>query len=258
MKQSSSVHLQKRRLLILILLFAAVLLSFAGVTAARYIQYQETGGLAQAPNFYFTSNLLREKGADETIAKYYIDPQSSSFAIQLMNYADSQRYTAKDIQYTVAVDGGSAEIQDGAADKQTLAGGEAHTAEIVVTRAEASADSPITVTVSSSKPYAKTLTAQFIPALGNHYSREDEMGNTAAVLTMTCTDGEKEIPLTLPEGVIPDATDHRVSKNATGNSYTFAAPGQGVYALVLLKTEKKNDLSCESTAFADKITITAP
>lgn len=260
MKQSHTPHLHKRHLLVLILLAAAVLLSFAGVTAARYIQYQETSGLAQAPNFYFTSDLLQEKAAEEESAIYYIDPQNGNFNIKLTNAADSQRYTAKDILYTVEVTNGTEQVGDGAnAGGYTLAGGSVSTAEITITPADdAGPDKPVTVSVASSKPYAKTLTAQFIPALGNQYSIEDTKYNTAAVLTMTCTASSgAPVTLSLPAGVLPDATDSRVKTGTVENSYTFTAPGQGVYALVLLKTNKELDLTCERTAFADSITITA-
>lgn len=252
MKQSLSAYFQKRHLLVLVLLAAAALLSFAGVTAARYIQYQETGGVAQAPNFYFISDLLREKGADETQAVYYIDPQSKSFTITLSNSADSERHTTKDIVYTVEVTNGSSQAEGSAAGgSYTLAGNTASTAKIVVTPFDDT--SPVSVTVTSSKPYVKTLTAQFIPALGNHYSIEDKVGNTAAALTMTCTDDTKEITISLPDEVIPDATNSRVS--LTNGSYVFRSPDQGIYTLVLLKKDKSIDLTCESVTFADHISI---
>ena len=60
-------------------------------------------------------------------------------------------------------------------------------------------------------PYKKTLTGVFKRQLGNQYVVEDESGRNAAVLTMVCADGEKDITVTLPSGVIPDEADIRVT-----------------------------------------------
>lgn len=75
-------------------------------------------------------------------------------------------------------------------------------------------------------PYKKTLQVYLKGSWSNQYVVEDESGRNAAVLTMVCADGEKDITVTLPSGVIPDEADIR----ATGykdNKCTFIRPDTG-------------------------------
>ena len=94
----------------------------------------------------------------------------------------------------------------------------------------------IKVVAESESPYKKTLTGVFKRQLGNQYVVEDEAGHIAAVLTMVCGDGEKDIRITLPSGVIPDEADIRI-KDYKDDQCTFRSPGYGIYSLVLLKSE---------------------
>ena len=246
MKVFQSGEENKRRLLpLLVLLVSILLLSFTGFTAARYVLQQQRDGVAAAQNFYFTSDLLKDESEN---ASYYIDPKAANFTVHLYNFADSKRTTAKTIRYAITTD--NAAITDSASG--SLTGNNQNTGTITITPNEGA--STVTITVTSS-PYKKVLKATFTLALGNRYTVEDASGNTAAVLTMTCTDDAKNIPLTLPSGVIPDATDTRVTLPADGE-YLFTSPGEGVYSLVLLKSTPAVSLSRTETAFADTINIT--
>ena len=95
---------KRRWLPALVILTAAVLLSFVGITVARYITRQEGQGIAEADNFYFTSDLLREK---EENACYYVDPQTKEITVTLSNAADARRVTPGTITYRVEVTGGT-------------------------------------------------------------------------------------------------------------------------------------------------------
>ena len=248
MKPLHTVRLDKRRLLTLLLIAVLALsLLFAGITAARYVLQQRESGIADAQNFYFTSDLLMEPS---DTARYYIDPGSGSFDITLFNSADSQRITSADIPFKVAVTGGTASSVSG-----TLTGG--HSASALLTVTPDANASEITVTVSTSAPFVKTLSASFVPALGNVYTIQDTSGDTAAVLTMTCTDSAKEMILTLPAGIIPDATDHRVSASS-GGGYIFHSPGYGIYSLTLLKSDTSVALAGSNVPFAGTIDLVSP
>ena len=111
----------------------------------------------------------------------------------------------------------------------------------------------IRVVAESVFPYKKTLTGVFKRQLGNQYVVEDESGRNAAVLTMVCADGEKDITVTLPSGVIPDEADIRVT-GYKDNKCTFHSPGYGIYSLVLLKSEADIGLSGKDS-FADAIDL---
>lgn len=244
MKRIDRLKKRKRsRFLILAMLAVTGLLLFSGVTSGRYVIQREHTGVAAAKDFYFTSDLLKD---DEADVSYYIDPMQSNFRITVSNSEDSLRVSSDDIAYSVSVLKGSAGVGGG-----TLRGGSISTKDIVITP-EIGADQ-VTVKVSAAKPYAKSLKAVFHLALGNRYTVEDSVGNTAALLTVTCADGEKEIALSLPDSVVADGTDERVKAAAGG--YVFQSPGYGVYSLVLLKSDNGLDLSRTDIAFADKIEL---
>ncbi len=223
-----------------------ILLACAGVTAARYMMKNSQSGVVAAKEFYFTSDLLRES---EKAAIYYIDPKAETFSIRLFNYADPQRTAPDQIAYSVEAENGVAEVTPASG---TLPGGAQNEAVITVTPAAGSQED-ITVTATSKAPYQKTLQAIFRRSLGNRYTVSDQPGNTAAVLTMTCADSGGNVAIALPSGVIADQADSRIAY-ANGTSYMFAAPGSGVYSVVLLKTDTGKDLS-GSGQFANTIDI---
>ncbi|MEI3230110.1 MAG: hypothetical protein V8S24_01940 [Gordonibacter pamelaeae] len=127
-----------------------------------------------------------------------------------------------------------------------LQGAERSTAKVTVT--PNSEVQEFAVTAASTSPTPETLTATFIRAKGNHYTVEDAPGNAAAVLTMTCADSGGPITLDLPSGVIPDATDGRVSGN------TFKPVDYGRVLARVLKTNASLNLT-DSGEFANKITV---
>ena len=230
----------RQPLLPVLVLLAAGLLSLAGVTAARYVARQSESGLVSASAFYFTSDLLRE---GEEVPSYFVDPKQETIQVRLSNTEDGERVTGGDITYRVSVEGGTATASTG-----TLSG-TAGTATVSVTPAE----EKVTVTVTSTSPYEKKLSAVFVRRAGNQYALSD--GNAAAVLTIICADDAREIKLTLPDGVLPDATDTRV-KADSGGGYGFESPGPGVYSLTLLKTgtQKLGEIPFQN--FADQIDLT--
>lgn len=227
---------------ILICLAAVVIL--AGIVGARFaLQWKSGSQLATASDFYFTSDLL-EEGADMPII--YIDSETSGFDIKLYNFKDSKRITTKDIKYKIEATG--ATISDPAGG--TLIGGTKDTNTIVIT--PDSGVRKIAVMVTATSPYKNELKAEFTLSAGNQYKVEDKKGNTAAVLTMTCTK-PGDITIALPDGVIPDATDGRVAKS--GSYYTFKVSEQGVFSLILLKTNSQWLLEKAVTPFNDMINL---
>lgn len=233
---------KRRWLPALVILTAAVLLSFVGITVARYITRQEGQGIAEADNFYFTSDLLREK---EENACYYVDPQTKEITVTLSNAADARRVTPGTITYRVEVTGGTVVSGSG-----SLPGGKEEKAIVSVSPDPDAKELSVTATAA---PYEESLSAVFKLALGNQYTVEDAAGNAAAVLTITCTDDRKEIPLTLPDQVIPEETNDRVEKGSGG--YMYKSQGKGIYSLVLLKADTKQDLT-QKGSFGDQIVLT--
>lgn len=219
-----------------------ILLGFAGIGMARYVMEKNKAEIAAAENFYFTSNLLKEDAAENTIL--YVDPSKASFTVNLYNYADEQRKTASDIKYTVTVVNGSSNPDSGTIANNT------EKAEITITPIDKSKD--VIVTATSTSPYKKELKATFKISLGNQYTIEDTVGNTAAVLMMTFTGSGGDVTLELPNTVIPDENNPNISK-VDGN-WKFNVAQDRIYSLILLKQNQTLNLSGSGT-FADSIQI---
>lgn len=219
-----------------------ILLGFAGIGMARYVMEKNKAEIAAAENFYFTSNLLKEDAAENTIL--YVDPSKASFTVNLYNYADEQRKTASDINYTVTVVNGSSNPDSGTIAKDS------EKAEITITPIDKSKD--VIVTATSTSPYKKELKATFKISLGNQYTIEDTVGNTAAILMMTFTGSGGDVTLELPNTVIPDENNPNISK-VDGN-WKFNVAQDGIYSLILLKQNQTLNLSGNGV-FADSIQI---
>lgn len=231
------------RPLYMIIILAVMI--FMSIVVAFYIMEDKKSSVIDAKKFYFSSDLLKEETKK---ANYYIDPMANSISFDLYNYADSKRVSAVDIEYSIEVNGGhivgSEPGKLSTSDKKNT---------IYINPIENS----MIVTVTSTKPYEKKLMATFNKGLGNQYEIDDKSGNTAAVLTMTCVDDAKDITIELPNTVLPDVNDDRVSNyDNTNGQCTYRSSGKGVYSLVLLKKDKSKQLSA-SGDFANMITISA-
>lgn len=254
MKELNTTSFTKRRKLLLLLVLIAAAVVLARGISARYVLQEKKAGVAVAKEFYFTSDLLGE-GTDNT---YTIDAGTESFDIKLFNYEDKLRVTAGTIKYEVVVTGGTVNGSN-TGELGPLVDGTGNEEVITI---KPNGTIPVVVKATSTSPYKKVLTATFNLASGNQYTIEDKEGNTAAVLTITCTDIKdsvvgKAFTIELPTDVIPDATDSRVVQGTDANTYTFTVSENGMYSLVLLKKNEKLNLNQEAKAL-ERDTITVP
>lgn len=230
------------------IIILGILAAFAGVTAARYVMQRTNQGIIAAQDFYFTSDFLKEE-SDKAL--YFIDPKMP-VTIHLYNSEDSLRTTPGEIRYQVAVTGGTCTDPSkgviGSSSKPEVS-------DLTIEPDEAAQS--VTVTVTSTTPYKKVLTAEFKIEKGNAVVIEDNAGSRAAVLTMTCADDAKTIEIALPAGVIPDQTnDNVISFDTSGRICSFHSPGYGMYSLILFKSAPGQELSLESgDAFAGSLVI---
>lgn len=253
---------RRRRIPVLIFLIAAILLAFAGLTLARYVMQKEESGVIETKPFYFTSDLLKDESENK---EYYIDPETKSFDINILNSVDSKRITEDKIICTITVEGGLAVVHSG--DEDTSASGQQIEVDLGANGEQASQKVTITpnsdadevrVEAASGAPYQKTLSATFKPAPGDQYRVKDSVGSRAAVLTIIYVKTKPtDITLALPENVIPDETTSWVEKNAEASQYyTLHISERGVYSLVLLKKDVNQDLDKEETSFDTQISLT--
>ena len=224
---------------------ALIVIVTAGVTFARYMLKEDFSGVAEAEPFYFASDLLKEEAEKKV---YHIDPETSSFDITIFNFIDSKRITGETILAKVMVTGGTCTT-----DSFQIVGGAKKEQKVTITPAA----NVVIVSVTSSQPYEKTLSAEFRMDAGSQYRVEDEAGKRAAVLTITYVEQPPEsgVVLKVPANVIPDATNPLVSKEADG-TYRFTPKESGVYTLVLLKKDVSLNLSKEEAKIGETNQIT--
>lgn len=249
MKQlNSNSEAKNHRVPALFLVAAFILAVTAGIIFARYVLQENHSGVAEAESFYFTSDLLKE---ESELKIYHIDPEAAEFDITFFNYADTKRVTKDTISASVAVTGGTCSPES-----FQITGGTNTSQKVTVTPSPNA--SSLTVTVTTSAPYKKTLSASFQREAGNEYKVEDAAGGRAAVLTITYVDEPPAggITLIVPEDVVPDAANTLITKEMDGK-YKITPTEPGQYSLVLLKKNINSNLSQKETDMgsANEITI---
>ena len=74
----NKIRRKRQRAALMLITAAGIMLSLAGIAAARYMKQESQSGVVEAQTFYFTSDLLKEDGGT---AAYFIDPMAQSFTI---------------------------------------------------------------------------------------------------------------------------------------------------------------------------------
>lgn len=242
---------KKQRLLLALSLSAAVvLLSFAGLTAARYVLKQEKKGVAAPQSFYFTSDLLREGGAT-----YELSDWGTGIPIQLRNYEDALRVTQGEISYTVAYVTDDNSNVNGAAEG-SLTGPIAARDKLLVIPNETAKE--VTVTVTAAVPYSRTLSATFkaTGTLQPQYQVLDSPGEPTATLLVTGGPRTKVFTITYPTGLSLDRTNQALT--FTNSSVTLKVEASASYSILIFKEDPYQDYSeAKRDIIADSISLTS-
>lgn len=172
--------MKKNRITALIISLSLVLIVALGAVSAfaKYIMKKGRQSELVSDNFYFASDYLK---ADET-PTYTLSENSVTF--QARNYIDALRINAVDISYTVTVETEGEGINLGQS-SGTLRGGEQNADNITLSYAFAVGETQkeITVSLSSTQPYAKTLQATFLFVKSDlKYEIKDAVGEYSAEL----------------------------------------------------------------------------
>lgn len=185
--------MKKNRITALIISLSLVLIVALGSVSAfaKYIMKQGKQSELVSDNFYFSSDYLK---ADET-PTYTLSGNSVTF--QARNYIDVLRINAVDISYTVTVETAGEGItlsQSGG----TLTGGAQNAENITLSYEFQSGETQkeITVSLSSTQPYAKTLRATFLLIKTNlKYEIRDAAGDYSAELYLHMGDSAQTVTL---------------------------------------------------------------
>ncbi|MBU5481401.1 hypothetical protein KQI91_09330 [Blautia sp. MSJ-19] len=208
--------------------FLALFCVFLGMltfVAAKYIRQTEKTSVANAQEFYFTSDLL-----DGNV--HQVSTQTDGMAsvtLTLMNHADELRYSEVDIAYTVTVTDANGNEETGITvdpAKGSIAKGENHDAEIKVSGLKAG--EKYVITASTDNTYAKTLTGTVsVNAVDSQvYASVKDGGVYIEVTVWTTESSVSNMILKYCAGLIPDNTDTQLKNAVTASTDTSIQIGE--------------------------------
>ena len=214
LKTAAPVSRKRKRLVpILLLAVISVLAVTVGLTwnsVAKYLQETNNEGVAKAKEFYFTSDYLSAEGK-----KHIVSPGADGtvdVSFELRNY-DGLNVSELDITYEVSVQP-SVEVTS-SGDKTISVSEKTET----VTLHDLRAGTTYTVTVTGSNGYSHTLKATFEvePAPTGIFKNTTNYGDYA-LLTVWAEGTGGTVTITVPTGLIPDATDDMLTGKDAGST----------------------------------------
>lgn len=251
-KQNSS---RRNGICVSVIILTLLTTMLAGGVIAKYIK----GNLAEshtvyAKEFYFTSNMLSEKGAH-----YTLNSNIEMLEFDLGNNADLLRYSDDEIEYKVVVDGGALlNIKDNAVKaseiESSLTAGNVSTHEIQLSGLEPG--KTYTVTATGTAGYSKTLSAVFkvLNTDQKIYKHINTENDEYVLLTIWTENLKGNVTVEFPDGLIPDNTD-QVMKSVNnyqdgtyaGVSFTdssnYVSSGYSSHTYRFFRENEKSDLS---------------
>ncbi|MBR5520075.1 MAG: hypothetical protein IKU55_05100 [Clostridia bacterium] len=232
------------------LLSATVL--FTGGVVSKYVNERESEGSVQAAEFYFESNYLTEDHH-----QYKLNAATESVVIELYNFENELRVSNVKTAYTIKVNGHETVLEAPA--------GTATTKKYTLT---VQPGKTYTVTAEANGGYKKTLSATFVVAnqAEGIYKNVADKGEYV-LLTVWTENVNGTVQINFPAGLIPDATDPRLSgvynysnKKYVAGSFeddvSFAAPFAS-HAYRFFKTADFDSAAFTVTITADGNTIEA-
>ncbi len=241
----------KKRIIAVVVSAALLVLSVLCVVPAlaKYSTEQGKQSEINSPEFYFTSDYLSES----VLPEYKIYGGSVSFEIR--NFIDSFRVSKENITYTVSASGGTLSSVGG-----TLTAETADSDIITLTYSGEEIEKEITVTVTSSSPYAKELKAKFVftkPVL--RYEITDSAGSYYAELYIHTANEAKTVTVNWDKAelLIDETNDYVIRGNLTAekNSASVDIPAHTTVKIAFFKNDITKDYSYALTKFDGTITM---
>ena len=192
--------------------FALLGILTAGGIYAKYMQESQAAGHITSPEFYFTSNML-----SETANTYKLNSGSggtTEITFEVRNYADEYRIADKDIEFTVNVspsDGVSVKVGSEVTNQGTLAAPSASSASITVSGLMSGEIYDISVTGNAG--FSSTLRAKITVENDDKgiYKYTDSKDTHYVTLTVWTGNISGAVNISIPKGLVPDATDDVLS-----------------------------------------------
>ena len=211
------------RNVIIVMLVAGLLatLALSGIMA-KYTTERKKSVEMKSKNFHFTSNYLEEDGANYTVVDW-----GQGFDIDLFNYEKENLalMTNDDITYTISISDDWIYTVDGkTSTSYTMEESSTRTSDTIhVKPTNAITQGSVTVTVTTTSPFEKTLSATFTVSgkKSPEYTMEDQNDGTA-LLTIKTNDYSGSVTINWTEDEFtPDNTDGNMTEwidsNETGS-----------------------------------------
>lgn len=199
MKKNNKIYLLIYSLVIVICL------CMVGTAIAKYIgniDYDEP--VVETPEFYFTSNLLKEPDITNSIPTYYLSESYTSLEINLFNYENSLMYSECDIKYEITVTKGSTTIG-------TLTGTILKDAcNIESVELSLSGEGEYQVAAKSTSPFVKELKAKFVVGETSdsiQYIVDDATNSQLVKLTIQTNNYSGNVSISWLTSLTPDNTN---------------------------------------------------
>jgi len=242
-----------------ILLVCAVILAAGGVLALHIFSSQRRAA-QDFSRFHISSNYLEEEGSSYTVMDW-----GGGFDILLFNHEkeDISQLSTVDMAYTVTAEHAAVSVtrQNGeavkAADGVYLFGAEPATAyHILHVTPDAGQEEPVVITVQTTSPYQKTMTAEFrLQAFQMPEYTVTDQNNGTIMITVTTHDYEDSMTVTWdPMKYWPDHSNTLMASwRSDATAGQFPVDRDSTYELVFYK--RTNDPYTEQTGAATLIAL---
>lgn len=211
MLKKNKMYSRKQIGIISCLFVVGLIMLIVGISA-KYTTIHSKNDDTVSNDFYFTSPMLSETGISYTLM-----PQTTELDIPVCNYADSLRYSQKDIEYsyTVTKDENGDSSKEISTGNGTISTGKTNTDNIVLNDLKVGT---YKVTAKTTSPFITEIKGTFtIPeeSEGVGYTVTDKTGSPYVLVTVWTKNYDGKVKITWPEGVIPDSTNSELQSMDT-------------------------------------------
>lgn len=239
--KDSKVKTNKNSIVAIVLVTLIVLVAVSASLIAKYVYDNKNNAQMLSSNFHFTSNYLEEKQAT-----YEINNWQNGFNIDLYNYEKDNKalISNTDIKYTVTVKTSSTNGSWGLEDENKGVLKKSSTKSsntLKLTKSvNAKQGDKVTVTVKTTYPFVKTISAVFILSTVDSpsYSIDDNKDGTVT-LTIKSNDSDSLVKVSWDSKYYdPDSTNKYMSTwSDNAQSGTLQTEKNTTYKLIFFKNK---------------------